>query len=261
MVFLRLSANGGKTIDVIDVRMAQSLLDQLFMDGKATGKTIISLHDELEKMSAPLPPPGDFCGIWTLSGALQANASAKVADADAQAKVEVTKKPNAKAKGQANADAAELVDFSCGGGYSSEREVKELQRQLYELKNKLDAVAVKTSETQLSAKMDTGEFIYTATARLDKLETQMKDMITVKTSETQNTAQNARLEQFEIRIKELEASSAKGTLENQAAVAEKLVESMLEAKFTDPGGRQSLDVCEKLQSLTTTLPPTLAAKF
>ena len=98
MVFLRLSANGGKTIDVIDERMAQSLLDQLFMDGKATGKTIISLHDEFEKMSAPLPPPGDFCGIWTLSGALQANASAKVADADAQAKVEVTKKPNAKAK-------------------------------------------------------------------------------------------------------------------------------------------------------------------
>ena len=72
MVFLRLAANGGKTIDVIDGRMAQSLLDQLFMDGKATGKTIISLHDELEKMHAPLPPPGDFCGIWTLSGALQA---------------------------------------------------------------------------------------------------------------------------------------------------------------------------------------------
>ena len=87
MVFLRLSANGGKTIDVINERMAQSLLDQLFMDGKATRKTIIPLHDELEKMSAPSPPPGDV--------------------------------------------------------YCSDSVAEDLQRQLYELKNKLDAVVVK----------------------------------------------------------------------------------------------------------------------
>ena len=53
MAFLKLSANGGTTIDVLDEMMAQSLLDQLFLDGKAKGKTIISLHDELEKMHSP----------------------------------------------------------------------------------------------------------------------------------------------------------------------------------------------------------------
>ena len=109
--FFRLSAKGGATIDVLDETMAQSLLDQVFLDRKATGKTIISLHKELEEMHDPLPPPGDFHGIWTLSGALKANTNANDVDADAQAKCEV----------------------------------KELQRQFNEIKVLL---SVKTTETQ-----------------------------------------------------------------------------------------------------------------
>ena len=167
MVFLRLSAKGGATIDVLDETMAQSLLDQLFLDGKATGKTIISLHDELEKMSHPQSNPFHSKGVGMEGSHFEG-------------------------------------DERCFGAI-------------------LDHLAAKNDHGDFVAneKLETGEFNDVVSARLYELETQVKQLIMVKTFGTQFAKQNARIQQCEKIMKELNLASWRDTLEKQAATAGK----------------------------------------
>ena len=71
-------------------------------------------------------------------------------------------------------------------------------------------------------KLETGEFNDIVSARLYELETQVKQLIIVKTFETQFAKQNARIQQCEKIMKELNLASWRDTLEKQAATMKEM---------------------------------------